>query len=264
MKILIIEDNPTNMELMTYLLKAYGYETVVAMDGEAGCVAAIKDPPALVICDVHLPGLDGYGVLAWLKSRPELRGIPVIAVTALAMVGDRDRMLASGFDGYIAKPIEPEEFISQIRHFVGGADAPAPPPPALTPAEPAPSRKPFTHTILAVDNSPANLQYIEAALSGSGYNVVGLATVIEALRYLERSAPDLILSDVHMPGLNGFDLIREVKRNPNLRDLPIVLLSSTYGDIDAQRALALGTVAFIERPIEPEKFVVEIQALLKR
>jgi CheY-like chemotaxis protein len=117
MRILIIEDNATNMELMVYLLKSFGYELLLASDGEAGIQLAQQELPGLIVCDVHLPKLDGYGVATFLKTDPVLAAIPVIAVTALAMVGDREKLLASGFDGYIEKPIEPEVFVSQIEAF---------------------------------------------------------------------------------------------------------------------------------------------------
>lgn len=117
-RILVIEDNPANMELMAYLLKAHGYTLLTATDGESGLAAAAKEQPDLVICDVHLPQLDGYGVVRVLKRTAALRGIPAIAVTALAMVGDREKLIEAGFDGYISKPIEPETFVAEIERFL--------------------------------------------------------------------------------------------------------------------------------------------------
>jgi CheY-like chemotaxis protein len=117
-RILIIEDNATNMELMVYLLRAFGHQPLTAGDGEAGVKMAQLELPSLIVCDVHLPIMDGYAVVAALKNNPALSAIPVIAVTALAMVGDREKLLASGFDGYIEKPIEPEVFVSQIETFL--------------------------------------------------------------------------------------------------------------------------------------------------
>lgn len=117
-RILVIEDNPANMELMTYLLKAHGYSLLTAADGESGLAVATSELPDLIICDVHLPQLDGYGVVRVLKRTPDLRGIPAIAVTALAMVGDREKLIDAGFDGYLSKPIEPETFIAEIERFL--------------------------------------------------------------------------------------------------------------------------------------------------
>jgi CheY-like chemotaxis protein len=112
--VLVIDDNSDNRELMTYLLRAFGHEVVAAEDGIEGLEAAESNGFDLIVCDIHLPRMDGYGVLAELKARPRLAGIPCVAVTALAMPGDRDRVLAAGFDGYVAKPIDPETFVGDI------------------------------------------------------------------------------------------------------------------------------------------------------
>ena len=117
-RILVIEDNPDNMELMTYLLEAFGHTPLSATDGGLGLATALSEWPDLIVCDVQLPGLDGYAVARHLKADPALRSISLIAVTALAMVGDRDLVLAAGFDGYLAKPIVPETFVAQIEAFL--------------------------------------------------------------------------------------------------------------------------------------------------
>ncbi|GIZ52420.1 response regulator [Noviherbaspirillum aridicola] len=124
-RILVIEDNPANMELMVYLLEAFGYEALPAADGRQGLARARSELPALVVCDVHLPHLDGYGVVRAFRDDPQLRGIPVIAVTALAMSGDREKLLAAGFDGYLSKPIDPEAFVPSLREFLSRRPPPA-------------------------------------------------------------------------------------------------------------------------------------------
>jgi CheY-like chemotaxis protein len=109
------------MELMAYLLTAFGHTPLMAFDGESGVRMAREELPDLILCDVHLPKLDGYSVVAALKGEPQLRVIPVLAVTALAMVGDRERLIEAGFNGYIAKPIEPEQFVAQLEPFLAAA-----------------------------------------------------------------------------------------------------------------------------------------------
>ena len=125
-RILIIEDNLATMELMAYLLSAFGHTPLTAFDGEHGVRIAREQRPNLILCDVHLPKLDGYGVIGMLKADPVLRAIPVLVVTALAMVGDRERLIAAGFDGYISKPIDPEQFVADLAAFLPAANgAPA-------------------------------------------------------------------------------------------------------------------------------------------
>lgn len=122
-KVLIIEDNPANLELMTYLLRAFGHNTVCACDGEAGLEAARSQSPNLIVCDIQIPGINGLEVAKRLKSDPVLASIPLVAVTAFAMVGDRDKVMAAGFDGYIAKPIVPERFVQQLEAFLAWSRA---------------------------------------------------------------------------------------------------------------------------------------------
>ena len=117
-RILIIEDNPANLELMRYLLRAFGHTVLTACDGAEGIEMARRELLDLIISDIHLPNVDGYDVARAVKKHPGLCQVPLIAVTALAMVGDRERVLASGFDGYIDKPIVPETFVSQIDSFL--------------------------------------------------------------------------------------------------------------------------------------------------
>ena len=120
-RVLIVEDNPANLDLMTYLLSAFGYVAISARDGHEALRISAQEKPDLILCDIHLPKMDGYEVVRRLKSDPECRSIPTVAVTALAMVGDRDRVLRAGFDGYLAKPIDPEAFMHQISGFVNGS-----------------------------------------------------------------------------------------------------------------------------------------------
>lgn len=124
-RILVIEDNLTNLELITYLLQAFDYTVFTALDGEKGIQAAEREKPDLIICDVHMPRMDGNQVASYLNENPALCSIPIIAVTALAMVGDREKVLAAGFDGYISKPIIPEQFIQQIQNFIKLKSSPA-------------------------------------------------------------------------------------------------------------------------------------------
>src|SRR5436853_341061 len=119
-KILYIEDNRDNRMLVRAVLEAAGYTLVEAEDGLAGIEAAIREEPALILLDINLPGVDGYEIVAILKSFPNLASTPVIAVNAYAMQGDRQRTLVAGCDGYIQKPINVDMFPRQVAEFLGG------------------------------------------------------------------------------------------------------------------------------------------------
>jgi two-component system cell cycle response regulator DivK len=113
-KILIIEDNATNMKLATILLESAGYTVLSATDAEAGLTSARSEQPDLILMDIHLPGMDGLEATMLLKRDNATRAIPVIALTALAMKGDEERIRAAGCIGYIAKPMRYQEFLATI------------------------------------------------------------------------------------------------------------------------------------------------------
>ena len=113
-KVLVVEDNPANMTLATFLLKSAGYVVLSATDAEIGLALARAEQPDLILMDIQLPGMDGMTATALLKADAATRDIPVIALTALAMKGDEERIRAAGCDGYIAKPLAYREFLATV------------------------------------------------------------------------------------------------------------------------------------------------------
>ncbi len=112
--LLVVEDNPANLTLAVFLLESAGHTVLSATDAEAGVTMARAAKPGLILMDIQLPGMDGLQATALLKRDQATRAIPVIALTALAMKGDEERIRAAGCDGYIAKPIRYREFLSAI------------------------------------------------------------------------------------------------------------------------------------------------------
>ena len=120
--ILIVEDNPKNLKLIRDVLQFRGYATLEAETAEAGVTLALEQQPALVLMDVQLPGMDGNTAMQALKADTRTRHIPIIAMTALAMKGDKERLLAEGFDGYMAKPIAIREVPRMVEHYLHGQE----------------------------------------------------------------------------------------------------------------------------------------------
>jgi CheY-like chemotaxis protein len=112
--LLIIEDNKQNFYMMRFLLEKNGFGVIGAENGREGIEKALIHKPCAILLDIQLPEMDGYAVAAELKKHDELDGVPIIAVTSYAMVGDRERILAAGATGYIEKPIDPDTFVSEI------------------------------------------------------------------------------------------------------------------------------------------------------
>ena len=112
--ILVVEDNPANMTLATFLVQHAGHAVLSATNAEAGLAMARAERPDLILMDIQLPGMDGLAAIGQLKTHAETSAIPVIALTALAMKGDEERIRAAGCDGYIAKPMQYAEFLATI------------------------------------------------------------------------------------------------------------------------------------------------------
>lgn len=119
-RILVVEDNEKNMKLFRDVLQAVGYETLEAATGEEAIEIARRAAPALVVMDVHLPGADGVDTLARLREDEITAAMPVLAVTAQAMRGDRERFLDAGFDGYLSKPVDILELVAAVQELCRG------------------------------------------------------------------------------------------------------------------------------------------------
>jgi len=115
--ILLIEDNEENRYLATFLLEKHGFKVVPARDGARAIEIAQAVAPDLILLDIQLPVMDGYTIARALRDMESLRGTPIIAVTSYAMVGDREKALAAGCNGYIEKPIDPETFVAEVASF---------------------------------------------------------------------------------------------------------------------------------------------------
>ena len=261
-RILVIEDNPANMELARYVLETFGYTVSAAVDGESGLELARAEPPDLVICDLQLPGIDGIEVAKRLKAQPALSRVPLVAITAYAMVGDRERVLAAGFDGYISKPIDPQTFVPQIAAFLKSA-APTPMPRDTSAAAAGEPMLKARARALVLDDSPANIEQLRSLLEPNGIAVEVVSSIEEALARLARQKPDLIISDLHLDKERGEDFYTAVKARSELKAVPFVFISSTMlHGIDRRNALAARADRFIVRPIDNARLLAEIEACL--
>jgi len=117
--VLVVEDNEKNMKLFRDVLQATGYRTLEADSGEHALELAAQHAPDLVLMDAQLPGIDGFEALRRLRADERTAGACVVALTAQAMAGDRERFLEAGFDGYISKPVDVPEFIVTVKRYCG-------------------------------------------------------------------------------------------------------------------------------------------------
>ena len=258
-RILVVEDSPDIRELVRVLLEGAGHEVLTASDGQEGVTRAREIRPDLVLMDLSLPVLSGWEATRQIKSHPETSRIPVVAVTAHAMQGDRERALAAGCDGFLAKPIDEETFASLVASFLGVAGdraAASHPVPAAPPEEPAgPAR------VLVVDDQPEVAELLTSDLKADGPQVVAARNPEEALVAFRQSPLfDLAVVDVMLGPESGYDLTsRLIASSPEY--LPVLLV--TAGSIDRERGYAAGADDFIGKPIESAELRARARSLVR-
>jgi adenylate cyclase len=251
--VLVIEDNERNSRLVRDVLEHAGMRVCVAATGAEGLERARVDAPDLVLLDVGLPDTDGVAVLGELRADARTSRVPIVAVTAYAMSGDKERLLRAGFDGYIAKPIEVATFASEVASYL---HTEVPPAPAPTPTDPS-------HvTVLVVDDTPANARLLEEMLTARSYRVVVAANGAEALRAVSLHRPQLVLLDVQLPDFDGFEVCRRLRSDPRTATLPIVMVTASVGQ-ERVRALEVGADDFLTKPFDQAELVARIQSLVR-
>jgi CheY-like chemotaxis protein len=241
-RILVVEDNETSMKLFRDVLQAKGYSMLEATTGEDAVELARTLDPALVLMDVQLPGIDGIEALAQLRRDERTSAIPVVALTAQAMRGDRERFLDGGFDGYLSKPVDVVELIRVVEGTAIASDRPA--------------------KILVVDDVPENVRLLEAVLVPRGYEVVTATDGLTALDLVETEEPDLILLDAVMPGLDGYAVCSHLRANDATAVVPVIMVTSSMGQ-EKRKAIEAGADDFIPKPFNHDELLTRVRSLLR-
>jgi PAS domain S-box-containing protein len=238
--ILVVDDNPANLKLACDLLECEGHEVLRADGAERALEILERRRPDLILMDLSMPGMDGLTLTRRLKADPRTRDLVVVALTASAMSGDEDRVMAAGCDGYISKPIDTRVFPEQVAGFCR-----------------APER---SKQILVVDDSPTNRKLLCAILEADGLTVVEAGDGVEALEVLNRQHVDAIVSDILMPRMDGYRLCYEVRSNERLRRLPFVIYTSTYTSPgDEKLALDMGADRYLTKPAPASAILEAVQ-----
>jgi CheY-like chemotaxis protein len=274
-KILLVEDNQLNREMFARRLERKGFQVVTAGDGQDALQKARSETVGLILMDLSLPVLDGWEATRRLKADPATRSIPVIAMTAHAMVGDRQKALAAGCDDYQTKPVDLPELLAKINALAGPVlglpqrpqltRAPAPrfvpaPPPNLSPAARAPAERRLPQAastalhpsssaaILVVDDNPLNQDLLSRRLERDGFQVALARDGKEALHCVYSAAFDLILLDLMMPEMNGIEVLRAIRTSYSMAALPVIVLTAKDQGEDMVTALNLGANDYITKP----------------
>ncbi len=262
--ILIVEDNPLNCKLFRTILELDGFSVVDAVNAEDGLVLAREHLPNIILMDIQLPEMDGLQATRIIKKDPHLKDIPVIALTAHAMEGDDSKAYDAGCSGYITKPVKVQTFVESIRSFLcKGSEQDDSEKTPLLPVIQPPEASRYKKTILIVDDELLNLKMFEGMLTGQPYNVITATGGLEALAAVKTHAPDLILLDIMMPDLNGYEVTRRLKSNSESKEIPIILITALR-DYDCKiKGLEAGADEFLNKPVQTEELLTRVQSLLR-
>jgi two-component system cell cycle response regulator len=253
--ILVVEDNSLNMKLFRSLLTMGGYQVMEAEDAEKGIILASLYLPDLILMDIQLPGIDGLEATRKIKKKPETQKIPVVALTSYAMPGDELKAREAGCSGYITKPINTRTFVESVRAYVNH-----PSPLGTRPGKEAFSLK---KRILIVDDDPLNVKLLVSKLPGDQFEPVTAFSGQEALGKILKNPPDLILLDIMMPGMNGYEVSLWLKNNPATQDIPIILVTALDGVEDKIKGFEAGADEFLNKPVNTVELLARINSLLR-
>ncbi|QJD85401.1 response regulator [Cohnella herbarum] len=238
--VLVIDDDPAMLQLMRRYLSKEGYKVIVAQSGEEGIRLARERRPSIISLDVLMPGVDGWSVLTTLKSDPELSDIPIIMIS---MNDDRNLGYALGASEFLIKPVNRDKIVSVLEKYVVER---------------------HTHSILVIEDDSAASQMLANMLRKEGYRVAQAGDGRIALDRIAQTVPGLILLDLMMPEMDGFDFVTELRKREEWRTIPIVVI--TAKDITSEDRLRLnGYVANIVQKghVHREALLAEISSLVR-
>ena len=236
-EVLVIEDDPSAIRLLRTYLETDGYTVRVAIDGESGLAEARRQPPAAIILDVLLPGVDGWEVLRRLKADAGLRDIPVIVVT---VVDERELGLALGAVDYYLKPVDRAALLGRLSRYTFSTKV-----------------SQGTVRVLAIDDDPAALELVRAALVPEGFDVTSHTDPVAALAAAADGGFDLVICDLVMPGMDGFEVIAQLQQEPRTREIPILVLTARVLTQEDKSRLNGNIIGIVEKGVGARERLLE-------
>ena len=276
-RILIVDDEAQNLELMEAMLASAGYEILLAHEGEEALRLARERRPDLILLDLMMPGLSGFEVCARVKTDPQTGGIPVLFVTALNQISDKERAMAAGGDDFLTKPFQRTELLTRVeallrvRHLNRDLDR------ALAylheleltrhaqqPKKPAAPTRPAegAGTILVVDDELLARQLFADVLREAGYMTHEAENGERALEIAKQETIDVVLLDIMMPGMSGLEVLAQL--GELAPDSPVVIATANPTSDNAIAALRLGAFDFIVKGFKNEAMLATVARAIER
>jgi CheY-like chemotaxis protein len=234
--ILVVEDNKINREMLSRRLERKGYRVLTAADGREGVAQTEAHHPDVVLMDMSMPIMDGWEATRRLKASPATRSIPVIALTAHAMLGDREKALEAGCDDYEMKPVELSRLVIKLEALFDKQAA-------------LPSTIDQTFSLLIVDDNEMNREVLARRLQRPEYRISRARSGREALDLINALPVDLVLLDAMMPEMSGLEVLQAIRTKHSIIELPVIMVTAKEQTEDVVAALEMGANDYVTKPL---------------
>ncbi len=241
--ILLVDDSRLVHEHTGGILRDAGYDVLEAFDGKEGLALVRSEHPDLVITDIQMPELDGYGLCRAIKEDPRTEDIPVLICSALGETPDLEAGFEAGADDYLVKPADPVDLLGRIQALLGRIRA-------------------ARERILVVDDSAPVRRLVSDSLARQGFAVTTAKNGKEGYEKAVATRPDLVITDYDMPEWSGFQLVHALKKNPETADIPVMMLTARHGERDRAKMRAVGLSSYLVKPFSADKCVAVVERLL--
>lgn len=242
-KILVVDDEQDIREIIKIALAQDGFQVLEADNGKTAIELAKKEKPDLITLDIMMPNIDGFQVAKIIKEDPTTVDIPIIILSVLSQ--DKNKFM-QGIADYISKPFKPDELVTKIKEAIEKSGL---------------ANK--SKNILVIDDDPDVIDIITISLKDKGFLLVSANDGAEALEKLKIFIPNLIILDINMPKINGYELIKRLKKEPKFNTIPIIVLTGTYiSKQDIEHGLTLGATKYLTKPFTIDALVKEIEESL--
>ena len=282
--ILIVDDEAVNRALLEAILTEVGYEVRQAGSGEAALVQVTSQAPDLILLDLMMPGMNGFEVCRRLRQDPATSAVPVIMVTALGELKNKEAALTSGADDFVTKPVHPEDLrarveamlkvrrirqdldrtlaylheLEAVRHTQRREALDS-----LAPAsDPTPSPLPPAIPILLVDDEALTRRFYGDVLTEHGFGVVAAGSGAEALQVARHQPVEAVILDIMMPGMSGLETLERLRAQAP--EVPVIMLTANASSQNAIAALKLGAFDFILKGLEHDLMVLAVHRAVRQ
>lgn len=279
--ILVVDDQPHNLELLTHMLEEEGYQVWSATNGADALKLVVMARPNLILLDVNMPGMNGYEVCRQLKADPQTQFIPVIFISALDEAWDKVQAFSVGGIDYITKPFNTLETLVRIDHQIqigatqaqlsildaqtSKTDPSHPPsPPTATLQDASVDELSATKaSIMVVDDDPKSLSLLADLLKEEGFDIWQATTGAEVLKFAPTLLPDLMLLDINLPDMSGYNVCQQLRENEQTKLIPVIFVSALDATWDQLKGFAAGGNDYVTKPLKILELVCRIRNQLR-